>query len=197
MAFPDGLLSRGEQVVVHKHPHWKVLVVPTALFLVIVAALAFMIVWIGKWDDAGFTTHRWWILAVAVVAAVTLLVGCAVPFLRWRTEHFVLTTQHVFFRTGILHRRQHQIPLIRVQNIETIVTFWGRVFGYGTLIVDSAADEPLEFSNVASILRIQGTLNQLISDDRDRYPDPDLSLTRPMPLPDVQHRAGGAAAPQG
>jgi len=58
------------------------------------------------------------------------------------------------------------------------VTFWGRIFGYGTLIVDSAADEPLEFSNVASLSHIQGTLNQLISDDRDRFPDPDLGDTR-------------------
>ncbi|MBN9609823.1 MAG: hypothetical protein BGO26_17925 [Actinobacteria bacterium 69-20] len=178
MAFPDGLMSRGERVVVHKHPHWKVLVFPTVLFLAIVAALAFMIVWIGKWDDTGLTTHRWWYLAVSAVAAVLFVALCLVPYLRWATEHFVLTTAHVFFRTGILHRRQHQIPLIRVQNIETIVTFWGRIFGYGTLIVDSAADEPLEFSNVASLSHIQGTLNQLISDDRDRFPDPDLGDTR-------------------
>ncbi len=183
MAFPDGLMSRGERVVVHKHPHWKVLVFPTVLFLAIVAALAFMIVWIGKWDDAGFTTHRWWYLAISAVAAVLFVVFCLVPYLRWATEHFVLTTAHVFFRTGILHRRQHQIPLIRVQNIETIVTFWGRIFGYGTLIVDSAADEPLEFSNVASLSRIQGTLNQLISDDRDRLPDPDPGDTRMMRRP--------------
>lgn len=183
MAFPDGLMSRGERVVVHKHPHWKVLVFPVFVFLVLVAALAFMIVWIGKWDDSGATTHSWWYLAVSIAAVLLFLVFCLVPYLRWGTEHFVLTTQHVFFRTGILHRRQHQIPLIRVQNIETIVSFWGRIFGYGTLIVDSAADEPLEFSNVASLSRIQGTLNQLISDDRDRYPDPDTGVTRTMPRP--------------
>lgn len=194
MAFPDGLLSRGERVVLHKHPHWKVLAGPTLWFVLIVAALSFMIVWIRKWDDAGFTTHFWWILAVSVVAAVLLVLLCLVPFLRWRTEHFVLTTQHVFFRTGILHRRQHQIPLIRVQNIETIVTFWGRIFGFGTLIVDSAADEPLEFSNVASISRIQGTLNQLISDDRDRYPDPELGATRTVPRIADANPAGGPGA---
>lgn len=195
MAFPDGLLSRGERVVLHKHPHWKVLVGPTLFFIVIVAALAFMIAWIRKWDDAGFTTHFWWILAVSVVAAVLLVLLSLVPFLRWRTEHFVLTTAHVFFRTGILHRRQHQIPLVRVQNIETIVTFWGRIFGYGTLIVESAADEPLEFSNVASLSRLQGTLNQLISDDRDRSPDPDLGVTRTMPyLPGADPAAEPGAA---
>lgn len=103
------------------------------------------------------------------------------PFLRWRTEHFVLTTGHVFFRTGILHRRQHQIPLIRVQNIETIVTFWGRIFSYGSLIVESAAAEPLEFSNVAALTKVQSTLNQLIADDRSAVPDPNEWASGTLP----------------
>lgn len=183
MAFPDALMSRGERVVVHKHPHWKVLLIPTLLFVVIVAAVAFMVVWIRKWDDAGATTHLWWYVGVGVLAAALLIYFTFAPFVRWQTEHFVLTTAHVFFRTGILHRRQHQIPLIRVQNIETVVTFWGRIFGFGTLIVDSAADEPLQFSNVASLTKIQGTLNQLISDDRGRAPDPDTGNTVVAPRP--------------
>lgn len=175
MAFPEALLARGERVVLHKHPHWKVLVFPTVMLLIVIAAVAFMITWIRKWDNEGLTTHVWWYVAVIVIAVVLVLWWCVVPFLRWSTEHFVLTTGHVFFRTGILHRRQHQIPLIRVQNIETVVTFWGRLLGYGSLIVDSAADEPLEFSNVAALTRVQSTLNQLIADDRGRLPDPNES----------------------
>lgn len=171
MAFPDALLSRGERVVVHKHPHWKVLVLPLLALLIIIAATSFLIVWIRSWEDSGFTTHLWWYVAVAVLAVIAVIYCCVAPFLRWQTEHFVLTTAHVFFRTGILRRRQHQIPLIRVQNVETHVTFWGRILGYGSLIVDSAADEPLEFSNVASLTKIQGILNQLIADDRMRMPD--------------------------
>lgn len=183
MAFPEALMSRGERVVVHKHPHWKVLVVPAIIFVAVVVGISFMVTWIRSWDDTGMTTHLWWYIAVAVVGVLIIASLCLVPFLRWQTEHFVLTTSHVFFRTGILHRRQHQIPLIRVQNIETLVTFWGRIFGYGTLIVDSAADEPLEFSNVAALTKIQSTLNQLIADDRGRTPDPDLGETMVAPRP--------------
>lgn len=183
MAFPDALMSRGESVVVHKHPHWKVLILPTLFLVVVVAAAAFMMVWIGKWEDSGFTTHLWWYVGVVILAVLLIVYLWLAPFLRWQTEHFVLTTAHVFFRSGILHRRQHQIPLVRVQNIETIVTFWGRIFGYGTLIVDSAADEPLEFSNVASLTKIQGTLNQLITDDRSRFADPDTGDTSVVQRP--------------
>ena len=173
MAYPDNLLARGERVVLHKHPHWKVLVLPAIFFVVIIAAGSFFAAWVNKWTDSGFTTHLWWFVGVAVIGVLLLILLCLVPFLRWRTEHFVLTTDHVFFRTGILNRRQHQIPLARIQNIETVVTFWGRILGYGSLIVDSAADQPLEFTNVASLTTVQSTLNQLIADDREGYSDPD------------------------
>lgn len=161
MAYPDSLLSRGERVVLHKHPHWKVLVLPTVFFIVIIGG--------GFTLAALLRTKSWhgiaWI-AIAVVGVVLLVLLCVVPFLRWRTEHFVITNHHVFFRTGILKRRQHQIPLSNIQNIETSVTFWGRILGFGSLIVESAADQPLEFVNVAQLTKVQAQLNQLIMDDR-------------------------------
>jgi membrane protein YdbS with pleckstrin-like domain len=183
MAYPDNLLARGERVVMHKHPHWKVLVLPIIFFVVIIAGGSFFAAWVNKWNDSGFTTHLWWFVGISVVGVVLLVFLCLVPFLRWRSEHFVLTTQHVFFRTGILHRREHQIPLSRIQNIETVVTFWGRILSFGSLIVDSAADQPLEFSNVASLTKVQSTLNQLVADDRAHYGDPMDSRTRAVPRP--------------
>lgn len=168
MPYPDNLLSRGEQVVLHKHPSWKVLVLPVLVFVVVIGGASAMIAWITHWNDAGFTSHLPWIIGTIVVAVLLLIFFALVPFLRWVSEHFVISTGHVFFRTGIVRRREHQIPLARIQNMETEVTFLGRLLGYGTLIVESAADQPLEFQNVASISKVQATLNQLISDDRHR-----------------------------
>lgn len=190
MAFPDELLARDEQVVVHKHPHYKVLAGPALLFVVIVAAGSFMVTWIATWDDSGFTTHRWWYWGIGAAAVVLLLVLSIWPYLKWQSEHFVLTTAHVFFRTGILHRRQHQIPLARVQNVETVVTFFGRLLRFGSLIVESAADEPLEFSNISSLTRVQRTLNQLVSDDRARHPERAAAWATTLPGADGAHRDG-------
>jgi membrane protein YdbS with pleckstrin-like domain len=166
MAYPDNLLSRGERVVLHKHPHWKMLVLPVVFFIVAIGGGAAFAAWVSHWRDAGFTSHLAWYIALGVVAGLILIFLVLVPVLRWATEHFVISTGHVFFRTGILKRRAHQIPLARIQNMETEVGFWGRILGYGSLIVESAADQPLEFENVASLPKVQATLNQLISDDR-------------------------------
>ena len=165
MAYPDNLLVTGERVIVNKRPHWKVLILPTILFIVIIGAGAALAAWVNTRDMANATWIYWAIVIVAVVALVILVV---VPFVRWRTEHFVITNHHVFFRTGLLSRREHQIPLGQIANMETEVTFWGRLMGYGSLIVESSADQPLKFRNVAALSKVQATLNQLIRDERER-----------------------------
>lgn len=165
MAYPDHLLSRGERVVLHTHPHWKTLVMPVVYFLLIVGAASFGMTYAhghtGNWNI-------WWIV-IGVVGALLLVFLVLVPFVQWKTEHFVISTRHVFFRSGLVRRREHQIPLGRIQNLEVNVSFWGRLLGFGTLTVDSAADQPLSFYNVASLPKVQSTLNQLIADDREGH----------------------------
>lgn len=163
MGYPDNLLSRGERVVLHKHPHWKVLILPTVSFVLFIAGGFALAAILRNWQYRGTA----WIV-IGVVAVLGLVFFTVVPVIRWRTEHFVITNYHVFFRTGILHRREHQIPLGHIQNMETSVSFWGRLLGFGSLIVESAADQPLEFENVAALPKVQSELNQLIMDDRGR-----------------------------
>ena len=124
----------------------------------------------------------WAYYAIVAVAVVALIILVLVPFVRWRTEHFVITNHHVFFRTGLLSRREHQIPLGQIANMETEVTFWGRLMGYGSLIVESSADQPLKFRNVASLSKVQAQLNQLIRDERERtHRGPDRGVRRRTP----------------
>ena len=183
MAYPDNLLSRGERVVLHKHPHWKVLIVPALCFVVFIGGGFALAAILRHWQ---YHTTAW--VVIALVALLGLIFLTLVPVIRWRTEHFVLTNFHVFFRTGILRRKEHQIPLGRIQNMETSVSFWGRLLGYGSLIIDSAADQPLEFENVASLSKVQSVLNQLIMDDRGRYADGADDGRDPFPRGDARDR---------
>ncbi len=162
MPYPDDLLSRGETVVAHKHPHWKVLLLPVISLIAIIGLASFGAALL----NSRVAEPGRWVVAVVAAALLAIVFLVVVPFVRWRTEHFILTDRHVFFRAGFFRRREHQIPLGRIQNLEVNVTFWGRVLGYGTLTVESAADQPLSFYNVASLPRVQGQLNQLIEDDR-------------------------------
>ncbi len=163
MAYPEHLLARGEQVMLHKHPTMKVLAFPILWFILIIGG-GFALAAILRNDS----NHQLWWIIIAAVGVILLFLLSVVPFVKWRSEHFVITNVHVFFRTGFFKRREHQIPLGRIQNLETNVSFWGRIFGYGDLTVESAADQPLAFYNVAAITKVQSLLNQLIDDDRNR-----------------------------
>src|SRR6478752_6340255 len=165
MPYPDNLLVQGERVIVRKRPHWKVLILPTVFFILIIGGGVALATWINSRDLSNEAIIDYVIIGVAVVALIILVL---VPFIRWRTEHFVITNHHVFFRSGSLSRREHQIPLGQIANMETEVTFWGRLMGYGSLIVESSADQPLKFRNVASLSKVQAQLNQLIRDERER-----------------------------
>ena len=164
MPYPDNLLVQGERVIVRKRPHWKVLILPTVFFILIIGGGVALATWINSRDWSNEAIIDYVIIGVAVVALIILVL---VPFIRWRTEHFVITNHHVFFRSGLLRRREHQIPLGQIANMETEVTFWGRLMGYGSLIVESSADQPLKFRNVASLSKVQAQLNQLIRDERE------------------------------
>lgn len=162
MPYPDNLLVTGEKIYVRKRPHWKVLILPFIFFVLIIGGCAALLAFLNGRDWPSWVV--WAIVGVAVVALIVLVL---VPFIRWRTEHFVISNHHIFFRTGLLSRREHQIPLGQIANIETEVTFWGRLMGYGSLIVESSADQPLKFRNVANLSKVQSMLNQLIRDEKE------------------------------
>ncbi len=192
MAYPDNLLVQGERVIVRKRPHWKVLILPTVFFILIIGGGVALATWINSRDWSNEAIIDYVIIGVAVVALIILVL---VPFIRWRTEHFVITNHHVFFRSGLLSRREHQIPLGQIANMETEVTFWGRLMGYGSLIVESSADQPLKFRNVASLSKVQAQLNQLIRDERERtHRGPDRG---PGSAPEQDYQQPPGYPPQG
>ena len=93
MAYPDELLVEGERVVLHTRPHWKMLVLPVLVFLVMVGA--------GSFLAALVSAQSWALVArvgLAVVGAVLVGRFTVLPFVRWRTTHFVVTTRRVLSR---------------------------------------------------------------------------------------------------
>ena len=160
MPYPDRLLAHDEQTVLRLHPHWKVLVVPILVFLVAVGAGAF-----------GAAQTDSWILRYVIIGAVTLIVVIftVIPFLRWRTTHFVITTHRVLIRRGILSRSGRDVPLSRVNDVSFEHSFFERLLGCGTLLVESAGERgQVVLDDVPRVEKVQGQIYQLIEEDSER-----------------------------
>ncbi|MEV0678292.1 PH domain-containing protein [Actinosynnema sp. NPDC050436] len=162
MAYPDDLLGPSEHVVIHKHPHWKVLLLPALVLLVVVGAAAALAVWAA---DLSWASTAW--LVIAAVAAVLVAWLVLTPVVRWRTTHFTITSDRVMYREGVLKRTGLVIPLTRVSSVRFEHGPLDRVLGCGTLIIESASDEPLEFDDIPDVERAHSLLYRGINDNPD------------------------------
>ena len=142
----------------HRHPHWKMLVGPVVLLLVVVG--------LGSYLAAVIGAQSWglWARIALLVIALGLVVRLTVaPLIRWRTTHFVITNRRVLVREGLITRRGMDIPMRRITGVQFRQSLFERLFGVGTLVMESASDEPLEFEDVPGIEEVHGLLYQEVA----------------------------------
>jgi membrane protein YdbS with pleckstrin-like domain len=162
VAYPDDLLSPSEHVVIHKHPHWKMLLLPVFFLLVIVAVAAFVASLVA---DTSWSLIAW--IALAVIGLVLIGWLTLAPLVRWRTTHFIVTSDRVMAREGVLKRTGLDIPLSRINSVRFEHSLLDRVLGCGTLIIESASDEPLEFDDIPNVERVHSLLYREVNDNPD------------------------------
>ncbi len=68
-----------------------------------------------------------------MVPFVALLVLAGI--LRFRSNRFLLTNERIVFKTGVLFRRRHQLPLRDVETIHVEQSPLGKLANYGTVFV--------------------------------------------------------------
>jgi uncharacterized membrane protein YdbT with pleckstrin-like domain len=158
MAYPRRLLGEGEQIEHELHPHWKELVLPVLLVPVVAGVASFL--YFSVPDGRFQTALRW---AIVIVAVVVLLFGSLRPYLRWRTTLYVLTTDRIITRTGVLSRAGRDIPLSRVNDVSFSHNLFERMLRCGTLTVESAGERgQLVLRDVPKVEFVQRELYRLV-----------------------------------
>ncbi len=163
MAAPK-YLAPGEHVVFHVRAHWKGLI-PATLALLAVGVL----VWLGLVrlvpDPETQAVWRWIIVGLAVVALCVFTVW---PLLRWLTTTDTLTTKRLISREGVITRTGRDIPIDRVNAVNYERQLIDRIFGCGTLVVQTAGTESdVELHDVAHIERRLIQIQQILVDEQN------------------------------
>ena len=86
------------------------------------------------------------------------------PFLTWWTTHFVITDRRVMFRHGLLTRTGIDIPLARINSVEFRHGLMDRMLRTGTLIIESASQDPLEFYDIPRVEQVHSLLYHEVFD---------------------------------
>ena len=121
-------LSPGEEVVLDTHPHWWYLAGPVVVVVVVIAGAA-----TGAIEHAP--SWAGWLSLVALALSVGWLLA---RYSRWRTTRLVVTNRRLIERRGFFSRRGREIPLMALSDVSFHQTFFERLIGAGTVVIESA-----------------------------------------------------------
>ena len=160
----DRSLVEDEHLVLRLHPHWKTLVRPLAVAVVVIVAalVGEVLIPSGPAADIGR-------LAVAAVAIGVLMIWLMVPVLRWRTTVYELTSRRLRMRDGIITRHGRDIPLARINDVSFSKGLLDRLLGSGRLTVESAGEHgQIVLNDIPRVEATQGTLYRLVEEQQSR-----------------------------
>ncbi len=130
MPWPEDVLTDDEDIVVAFRQHWKLLAVPFAWFVGVFIVLIVIFLWLPV--GGAFEL----ILDLLVLAAFGWFV--VRPVVDWWMTRYVLTTERLITRRGLIALSGIEIPLERITNVNFSQSFWERFLGAGDLLVESA-----------------------------------------------------------
>lgn len=157
MGFSQKLLGADERVIIHTRTHAKVLILPAV-------ALVFLFLTVGV--GAAFIPEGARPIGQIAVALVGLLLAIwwvVLPFLRWWTSTYTVTNRRLIMRQGILTKVGKDMPLMRINDVSYERSVVDRIFGCGTLYVQTAAEGgTIKLDDVPNVERLHLEMNELL-----------------------------------
>lgn len=123
---PHLLKEEGEQVIDNVQKHW-VVVVPWALLMATSIPLFILMT---------YMRGLFWI--PMVMGLGVLLLGMWKAHV-YHMDRFVITNMRVFRIHGVFNTHLATMPMTRILDISMEQPFWGKIFDYGHLVFESAA----------------------------------------------------------
>ena len=107
------------------------------------------------------------VLLAVVLVGIAILLGA---YLSHRNTNYVVTTEALYKKTGVLSRNVQRIEFEKVQDTSYRQSFLGARYGYGTVDVSTAGGGGIEmsFASVAEPQEVQSLINERLRAGRGR-----------------------------
>lgn len=164
MAFPTKLLNDGEEVVLDLRPHWWFMAKATVALLGTVV-LGIVVIFVLDDDDTLVDVAR----VLAIVLIVVALAYFTVRYLKWRTTNFVVTSDRLIYRVGVLAKTGIEIPLERVNTVFFNQGIFERMLGAGDLAIESGGETGKQtFTDIRRPSEVQNVIYRQMEDNNAR-----------------------------
>jgi uncharacterized membrane protein YdbT with pleckstrin-like domain len=81
------------------------------------------------------------VLLVVWLAWLLLLIRLLFKVYAWLEDYFVVTSERLLLATGVVTKRVNMMPLSKVTDMRFERSARGRLFGYGTFVIESAGQD--------------------------------------------------------
>ena len=150
MPYPRKLLNDYETLALDLHPHWWYFA-ESVFTLVASVVLGILVV---AMDAESWL--KWVVLILIVLSALWVLH----TYLKWITTHFVITSDRVIFRHGVLAKSGIEVPLERVNSVHFDQGIFERMVSAGDLLIESGAKEGQQrFTDIRNPDRVQNLIH--------------------------------------
>ncbi len=116
------ILKKDEKILLITRQHWVRLVLPVFVWMV----AATLLIWLA--ETTGF-------IITLVVALYPLY-----EWLNYRSNLWCVTNLRVVDESGFFSRYSKESPLDKINNVEFDQSIWGRIFGFGDVDIQTAAE---------------------------------------------------------
>lgn len=150
MTYVQRVLQPGETLIYATKLHW--LVYGRAAGLLV---LGLLLAGMAAQTQSELRTGVW--LAAAGLLAVAVIDGVGAALRRASTE-LAVTDHRVIYKRGIVGRYTIEMARSKVESVDVVQSFLGRVFNYGTILVRGTGGTLEPFRNVEDPLRLRSAI---------------------------------------
>jgi uncharacterized membrane protein YdbT with pleckstrin-like domain len=159
VAFPRRLLNDEEDIALDLHPHWWFFAPQlTALIGAIVLGVVVLAL-----------TDQEILMGGVGILVFFCLIWFGVRYAVWSTTNFVVTTDRLIYRHGVVSKHGIEIPLERVNTVFFSQSLFERMLRSGDLVIESAGEMGRQsFSNVRKPSAVQNEIYRQMEDNENR-----------------------------
>jgi len=138
-------LQKGEKILLVTYSSWTTLVGPVLIALLAIAAAVLIVIRAGS--------------AWGWLAAVLGIGYWFIKYYSWKVNIWVVTNFRVIDETGLLSHYAKESPLDKINNVSYDQSIWGRLFNYGHVEIQTAAEVgATDYFNVQHPKRLKDTI---------------------------------------
>ncbi len=169
MGYADENMQRGERIIYRTSLHWVIFLESFSILI-----MGLIISYAGVRYESFLGSARdlveWISLAVLAFGGLKFIL----EFIRLRSSEFVVTTDRVLIKVGVIQQTSTTMPLSKIESIEVDQSILGRVLGYGSLNITGTGTAESKFDLITNPLKFRRKMQLASGDDSDEVLDREI-----------------------